>query len=417
MKRSVLVIAMLYFLGAGSVSASEVTVTFGVDPERTLPQLPITFHINIKNSASQAVRVPSKAVLQARQDDGRHFVVLAGSERTQDFVVVLGGSPTGLTLAAGESRDLTIFGDVASTWMCDTRVTSPGEYELQLILSDELQLDRGIGGKEDVLTDLGFHEYLLSSKATLRVDTPQGNDAAVYEMIKDTPCLWPMKYDRRIIAEHSASQYAAYVAPLPEKPTLDETITALEQAIGRGPTQVVSDRLQFVIAQTSIEKLSDVRDGKLTLDEAIKSAELAEKILRVLSKSAKDPALRAAAGVQLNSVPTRETLKRDADIAAGIPVEIVPTVSCIDNGHVWFGFVNRNRKELELSVGPLNQFTPAPSNQGQPTSFKPGEWDRVFSVMPRTPEVTWHLDKSNLIVKLRELKTCEEVDREVETKD
>jgi hypothetical protein len=64
--------------------------------------------------------------------------------------------------------------------------------------------------------------------------------------------------------------------------------------------------------------------------------------------------------------------------------------------YVMFGYVNRNLQEtFDIPVGPQNNVTPGPADQGQPTHFFPGVSYGVFAAaVPKdrpTTEVTWTL--------------------------
>ena len=58
-----------------------------------------------------------------------------------------------------------------------------------------------------------------------------------------------------------------------------------------------------------------------------------------------------------------------------------------------FGYFNRNYEErLDISVGPNNQFTPGPSDRGQPTHFLPRRQTGTFAVVVSadfTGSLTW----------------------------
>jgi hypothetical protein len=64
--------------------------------------------------------------------------------------------------------------------------------------------------------------------------------------------------------------------------------------------------------------------------------------------------------------------------------------------YVMFGYYNRNTEEVvDVPIGPQNQVTPGPADQGQPTHFVPGLYYGVFVVaVPKDQpkaEVTWTL--------------------------
>src|SRR5262245_40662704 len=49
---------------------------------------------------------------------------------------------------------------------------------------------------------------------------------------------------------------------------------------------------------------------------------------------------------------------------------------------MWFGYFNRNQEEqLDIPIGPDNQFEPGPADRGQPTHFVPTWQKSVFRVV------------------------------------
>jgi hypothetical protein len=91
-------------------------------------------------------------------------------------------------------------------------------------------------------------------------------------------------------------------------------------------------------------------------------------------------------------------VKFDVRAAKGLPVSPVYEGWYEVDGakYVLFGYSNRNLEEIvDIPVGPHNQVTPGPADQGQPTHFVPGISYGVFAVaVPKdqpTAEVTWTL--------------------------
>ncbi|MHB0970785.1 MAG: hypothetical protein ACYC7A_21965 [Thermoanaerobaculia bacterium] len=411
------VFSLLMFCGVGS---AEVSVTLGVEPTATLPHLPITFHIVIENVGGVSVDVPEFGVLQVRRPDGSGFIAVAESSRSQSTVATFRSEANKIALDPGERRELTVFGSLASEWMCDDRLMTPGTYEIQLILSNEFREKKPQRDLTDVVAQLNLNAAVISNKAVLRIESPSGADAEVYELIHDEPCFWDT-LGVRIWTDFPSSSYRAYAPAIVPDASNQGKIEALRRALSAKPNQSWSDRLEFRIATYELDEQHLVASGRVTVEEAVAAARRAENLLRRLAKEAVDPALRDAAVSKLSEMPRREDLERLGKFARGEVVDILPTVQCVsgagDTQRVWFGYLSYNLQTLEIPVGARNQFTPGAADQGQPSSFKGGTWDREFSVKPKAPVLTWHLDRTNLLVKLDELKSCEDVDREAYDKE
>jgi RHS repeat-associated protein len=75
---------------------------------------------------------------------------------------------------------------------------------------------------------------------------------------------------------------------------------------------------------------------------------------------------------------------------------VQPILNCVanyGNGNyiARFGYQNNNSSSVTILVGTNNSFTPAPSNQGQPTTFKPGPQNYVFNVLFNGTNLSWYL--------------------------
>lgn len=83
--------------------------------------------------------------------------------------------------------------------------------------------------------------------------------------------------------------------------------------------------------------------------------------------------------------------------AASAHAQVVPLADCHTTaGGVttsWFGYANPDPQPITLPAGTAqNFFLPSPPNRGQPSTFKPGTFHRVFSVTyPDNSQVIWTL--------------------------
>ena len=73
-----------------------------------------------------------------------------------------------------------------------------------------------------------------------------------------------------------------------------------------------------------------------------------------------------------------------------------PTVDCVDHTPkrtfvAHFGYTNSN-VQINVPIGPQNQFLPSPADRGQPTKFPSGTVRNAFTVASPGPDVVWSLN-------------------------
>src|SRR6185503_1436318 len=78
--------------------------------------------------------------------------------------------------------------------------------------------------------------------------------------------------------------------------------------------------------------------------------------------------------------------------------QVIPLADCVTQGsdpsslQAWFGYRNTDPAAVVIPIGLDNFFQPPPADRGQPVSFDPGEFHRVFFIgFPATGSVTWTL--------------------------
>jgi hypothetical protein len=78
--------------------------------------------------------------------------------------------------------------------------------------------------------------------------------------------------------------------------------------------------------------------------------------------------------------------------------QVIPLADCVTQGadstqlQAWFGYRNTSPTTVSMAAGADNLFVPAPPFRGQPTTFMPGEFHRVFAVeFPADGRITWVL--------------------------
>lgn len=97
-------------------------------------------------------------------------------------------------------------------------------------------------------------------------------------------------------------------------------------------------------------------------------------------------------GKQIESEP--------ATVTAGVYRDAIsPVVTCVsDNGDgtytAFFSYSNTNSEAVSLSIGKKNLFTPSPEDQGQTTTFEPGEKMGIFGAIFKGDSLVWNLDEN-----------------------
>jgi hypothetical protein len=86
---------------------------------------------------------------------------------------------------------------------------------------------------------------------------------------------------------------------------------------------------------------------------------------------------------------------------AGSRPDVDAVLECIilngdSDGYVAvFGYQNNETSTIDLPIGNDNNFTPNPSDRGQPTTFSPGRHRNVVKVESPGSALTWHVPGSN----------------------
>ncbi len=99
----------------------------------------------------------------------------------------------------------------------------------------------------------------------------------------------------------------------------------------------------------------------------------------------------------ISGVGTSEFCAAYSAMAGTVPMAVIPEINCIYidvNGDIVgrFGYTNANATVINEAIGVSNEFTPAPANRGQGTSFSVGTYSGVFEeTFPAASSLTWNL--------------------------
>lgn len=112
----------------------------------------------------------------------------------------------------------------------------------------------------------------------------------------------------------------------------------------------------------------------------------------------------------LNGVGTSEFCAAFTAAAGTSPMALVPEVNCVYidvNGDIVgrFGYTNPNGNSITEAIGASNEFTPAPADRGQGTTFNTGTNSGVFEeTFPASNSLTWNLQGSSVTADINTLR-------------
>lgn len=397
------------FLLATTLSG-QLQVTIAVEPQSDLPGILPSLRVTVRNNGSVPAVVPDPVALWVTPATGDGFYAESGryaESRTER----LDREPEeqAITVAPGTSRDLTFW---AAPWFAaDKRLEVPGRYRLRLLLGSDLD------DKND--PDVFHHPPrparpapMPSNEVTYAVLEPTGEDAVVWNRIRQTGsgCSQPLAAE--IWHSHPTSRYAAYCVP--EVPGTDyaAAIAYYKAAIEKKPNPPTVDRYQLRVAHFELGRMHDAISAD-SIDAAVAASDRARVILTALARDAASSSIRSQAAEKLLTyVWTREQMQHMIDVRKGIgPKEVIPSASCVEtraNGKnfVWFGYTNETKHSITVPIGPENRFTPPPFDRSQPTVFPATIRQLAFAVAADTPHLTWHIQKRQFQVKVSEVAPC-----------
>jgi hypothetical protein len=405
MKKTLLVTSLIAISLAGNALGS-ITLTLAAEPAALPPAIRPTLHVTATNSGAASAELSRTVALQVTTADGSGFVAWT-TFRSNRFTTTFPGTSQPIVLGAGESRDLTFWtnADGPAWFASDPRLYVPGAYRLRLVADSALDSEV-LGGISRALDQPGLMNPVVSNEVAFVVQTPQGPDAEVWQLIQglDVAPLWAASLAPTIAANYAHSTYAAYAVPTADPPDAAKQIELFRNALALNPAPSMADEYRFTIAKLEIQRMFRFStDGKIDL--AVTSSDSARTILEDLSKHAHDPELRSSAAeeIALNVMTRDEIAAEQLALHGQAPAKLTPYLDCVaarPDGTlvVYFGYGNPTDKAINLAVGVDNKFTSVPFDRGQPTSFQAGVHHLVFTVVLDRPELVWHLHNDSLHV-------------------
>ena len=390
---------------AAASKTASVTISLTAVPTTSLPRLQPTLRVVVTNETPDIVPLPSRVALLVKPTGRDPFWAYAGI-RGDD--VVTGFNPALTTpLAAHEKRDVSFWSspDEPVWFVVDPRLWAAGSYRMQLVAADNLD------PAALTPTSTEFGTAVVSNATTFTVETPKGDDAAVWNLVRAARrTAWPDELAGQIWADYPNSVYAAFAVPVVPNDVI-ATNRNLRSAIEKWPNLPITAWRRLLLAFNLTNRAHSAMQAA-DVDAAADLFREARKSLEEAIKGTLDPVLRGRAQEMLDrDILTKEEIIRELTPRAGSSDGLAPYALCTATTadsklSVWFGIDNPSTQAITVDIGEDNKFTPAPFDRGQPTRFPAGVNDRAFAVLTDEPSLTWHLQKNNLHVEIRQLPDC-----------
>ena len=396
-----------------NAAAAAVQLNLRVEPRSDLPALAPTLRLTASNGSDVAAQLPQRLALTVRPEGQPPFFARVAEDSERVIAGHFVSVP--LSLQPGHSLDLSFWaGPGAPVWFAnDPRLWNPGTYHLQVIADNDLT-EAVVGDPEHALEDAVFGDAIVSNEADFIVQEPTGSDAGVWNLIQaggKTP-LWMHDLANEIVARFPTSRYASFVVE--RAPTDDPSaqIAVFTRAVERNARTWSGDWSKLALSQFKAGEAESLAETG-HIDGALVTYRESRNLVEEVARHTHDSRLLKQTAAILASPPvTRKDIERRlAALSPNPPAEVEPFADCAEKAvdgtyTIWFSSSNPTAYTIEIPIGTDNKFTAPPFDRGQGTSFAAGVSFKKFSVTTTAPELTWHLQKSDLHVLVKNLPNC-----------
>ena len=315
----------------------DVTATLTVAPHDSLPGLPVAFHVHVENHTSHDVLLGGVRLHVVRS--GETFDARTEAAATPLLPDVESRVlPAHATVDSGWPLDTTLTENV---WFYDSRLCVPGDYTVRMTLTYDLPAAaetaklgtskarktakqasvpaQAIDGSAD-----GNSTVIDTNDAAFRVMEPKGKDADVWKYLQnvaeDRPVRvgpWSVADWRRVNANEifnrfPDSNYVPYVVGLMISEDIDTKVRNIDYAIGRFPNSPAVEMLRLAEANwyRRMSQLAASVDGDVSKATGLRTK--AEGLYRTVLGQTRDPLYRRWSQQNLDSLPSREAIEREA---------------------------------------------------------------------------------------------------------
>jgi hypothetical protein len=206
--------------------------------------------------------------------------------------------------------DIPVDGTLGNpSWFYDARLNRPGNYRLQLVLSD-IAGEKLRSVKPTALASVLTQNSVASNEAVLTVDTPSGKDAAVWQLIQSETHqragagIWLNGGDlmRRIWTAHPTSTYAQYIAVRVPLDSVDQQIKAIQDVLAASPNGPLADWQQLQIGDLQHHLYGDGHGHGRDAATLTQHAQRAVAAYRAVIKTAHSAKARSVAQQKLDDI-------------------------------------------------------------------------------------------------------------------
>jgi hypothetical protein len=285
---------------ASALTAAAADVRLRLDESTILPGTTTGITVTVANTARHATAVPSKLWLIAAGPSGERFRLNALTSSQPEKQV-----PSAM-LRARESRDLRfdpVIGMVSSPWLLDRRLSTPGTYRVQAVLSPHVNPDGSFEPETSI----------VSAEEQLVVAVETAEDQAVWAWMNDrAPDGWGMwewdihrtAFTRFVLDEHPASNYALFAAVYEQRREDGPPARVLEEQAARPSDRTYAEVVRLLVGEYYVQTAQIAY--KTDPLRAADAADVARDILAALVTSSRSIHLRDRARELLDQLPRRE---------------------------------------------------------------------------------------------------------------
>ena len=275
----------------------------------------------------------------------------------------------------------------STTFFNDRRLSFPGGYRLRL----------------GMVTVAGVE--LWSEEFVLEVQEPQGVDRDVWrrmlDLTADSGWAWGewgrQRFGDEVWMKFRGSGYLPYAIG-PDQYDREDWKSRREFGL-KGPHRdyilLYEAKRRYAVFAGAIER-GDHAEAKRSRDET-------KALLESVLTSTNDEFVKLLAHRELESLPSPQRIQeiirslQESTNTTQAQSKVNPSLDCVEQKSsgdwlAWFGYSSELEYDFWLGTKTgENKFEPKPHERGQPETFKPGRFEKVFSVTFDGEPITWFI--------------------------
>lgn len=311
--------------------AGEVSVHLALEPNHVLAGIRPSFHITVQNETANDVQLPPKMLLLVTPSDGASFIAqFGGSQEAPYSRAELPAPRTVKPHDHAEFRYVARTLDGPPGWFDDARLNGPGSYRLQLLLADGV-VDSKIGPTPAFKIDTVVAVRFRSDEAVLAIETPHGDDAALYCHLVNlaharAATNWTsnlaygpewLQFMKDAVEKYPSSPYAPFVVRAyserlgGERLTPEERLANAKRVLDAQPNAPNRDDIRLFMAEMEVTSAQHAAAApKPDMTRAIALYDRARAHFEEVERTAADPEIRQRSREQREALPSRDDLRQ-----------------------------------------------------------------------------------------------------------